>query len=228
MTITTFVEQLLSDQPFIPKYFPYDVSLNRQGATDLQTALSKVKIENNLIPEEGIVIIDTRLEQVFKQGHLPNAINLQDGTKFETWLGSILAPEEAFYLISGNDTHLQQVIRKTAKIGYEVFIRAAGVLNTGNEKMAPVPLEDFRAFPEKYTIVDVRMPGEVATRNIFPRAMHIPLDQLKDRVHEIPLDKPVVVHCAGGYRSAAGSSMVADKLKGKVPVYDLGEAVNTF
>jgi hypothetical protein len=36
-----------------------------------------------------------------------------------------------------------------------------------------------------------------------------------------------VVHCAGGYRSAAGSSIVAAALPG-VQVFDLGEAVKSF
>jgi hydroxyacylglutathione hydrolase len=33
-------------------------------------------------------------------GHLKGAINLQDGGKFETWLGSIIEPHEQFYLIA--------------------------------------------------------------------------------------------------------------------------------
>ncbi|RFS27001.1 MBL fold metallo-hydrolase [Chitinophaga silvatica] len=228
MTIDTFVEKLVAEQPFIPKYFPYDVALNREGAPCLQNALSKVPIIENLSFEEGITIIDTRPEQVFKQGHLPNAINLQDGGKFETWLGSIIAPDEYFYLVGGNAEHLQQVIHKTAKIGYEVFIKGATVLNIGKTQMPEIPLENFREHPENYTIVDIRMPGEIAGRKIFSDTINIPLDQLRERVGEIPVNKPIVVHCAGGYRSAAGSSIVADKLQNKVPVYDLSEAVNTF
>jgi hydroxyacylglutathione hydrolase len=33
-----------------------------------------------------------------------------------------------------------------------------------------------------------------------------------------------MVHCAGGYRSAAGSSIIAAVVH-SVPVYDLGEAI---
>jgi glyoxylase-like metal-dependent hydrolase (beta-lactamase superfamily II)/rhodanese-related sulfurtransferase len=224
-----FVVALLSQQPFIPKYFPYDVSINREGAPDLQASLDKVEIVRGApVFEENIVIIDSRPQSAFKHGHLPNAINLQNGGKFETWLGSIVAPEAPYYLLAENETELQELIRKAAKIGYERNIKAAAVYTKGAETMAPLPLADFREHPEHYTIVDVRMESEVEEEPGFENAIAIPLDQLRERVSEIPADKPVVVHCAGGYRSAAGSSIVAGALKEKTPVYDLGEAVKEF
>lgn len=223
-----FVTALLAQQPFVPKYFPYDVDINREGAPDLQPSLDKVKI-TAAIAEESIIVIDTRPQSLFKQGHLTHAINLQNGGKFETWLGSIVAPGEPYSLLAENETELWEVIRKTAKIGYEPYIKAAAVYtNNGRETMAPLPLEDFRAHPERYTIIDVRMTSEASDEKIFNDAIAIPLDQLRERISEIPSDKPVVVHCAGGYRSAAGSSIVAGALKNKVQVYDLGEAVKQF
>lgn len=224
-----FVVALLSQQPFIPKYFPYDVGINREGAPDLQASLDKVEIvKGELLFEENIVIIDSRPQSGFKQGHLPNAINLQNGGKFETWLGSIVAPEEPYYLLAENEKELQELIRKTAKIGYERNIKAAAVYTKGTETMAPLPLADFRSHPEHYTIVDIRMASEIEEEPVFEHAMAIPLDQLRERVSEIPVDKPVVVHCAGGYRSAAGSSIVAGALKEQTQVYDLGEVVKEF
>jgi len=223
-----FVTALLAQQPFIPKYFPYDVSVNREGAPDLQPSLDKVKITAAIPEEENMIVIDTRPQSVFKQGHLPHAINLQNGGKFETWLGSIVAPRTPYYLLAENETELWEVIRKTAKIGYEPYIKAAAVYTKGTVTMAPLPLADFREHPEHYTIIDVRMASEISDEPVFSDAIAIPLDQLRERVSEIPADKPVVVHCAGGYRSAAGSSIVADALKDKVPVYDLGEAVKEF
>ncbi len=56
--------------------------------------------------------------------------------------------------------------------------------------------------------------------------MYIPLPELPDRAGEISKDKPVVVHCASGYRSAIGASILEKSLQ--TPVYDLGEAVKEF
>ncbi|HEY9259603.1 MBL fold metallo-hydrolase, partial [Chitinophaga sp.] len=98
LTENEFVKELLSQQPFIPKYFSYDVEVNRTGAAPLEASLAKVPVmTGEPVFDAGILIVDTRPESVFKQGHLPGAVNLQDGTKFETWLGSIVAPGEPFY-----------------------------------------------------------------------------------------------------------------------------------
>ena len=48
-------------------------------------------------------------------------------------------------------------------------------------------------------ILDVRTEDEFSLTSI-PGAVHIPLDDLRDRLHEIPTDKPVYVYCAVGIR----------------------------
>src|SRR5690606_33880111 len=101
MTEDEFVKILLEDQPFIPKYFPYDVALNKQGAPGYEEILQKVQVlEDNFRPEAGTIIIDGRPSEQFRASHLAGAVNLMNGEKFETWLGSIVAPEESFYLIA--------------------------------------------------------------------------------------------------------------------------------
>ncbi|WP_266205923.1 hypothetical protein [Pontibacter kalidii] len=46
-------------------------------------------------------------------------------------------------------------------------------------------------------------------------------------MEEVPADKTVVMHCAGGYRSAAGFSILQASLP-QTQVFDLSEAVNEF
>jgi hydroxyacylglutathione hydrolase len=62
---------------------------------------------------------------------------------------------------------------------------------------------------------------------IFKHGITIPLPELRERINEIPTDKPIVIHCAGGYRSATAASIVAGKITA-VPVYDLGEVITEF
>jgi rhodanese-related sulfurtransferase len=151
---------------------------------------------------------------------------MQDGGKFETWLGSIVGPDEAFYLIADSEATLDAMISKAAKIGYEKNIKGA-LLNPDNALETLPELENFTPQnfqPEKYTIVDVRNWGEINVGKIFPHAIEIPLPELREWVNEIPVHRPIVVHCAAGYRSAAATSIIAGKIT-SVPVYDLGEAV---
>jgi glyoxylase-like metal-dependent hydrolase (beta-lactamase superfamily II)/rhodanese-related sulfurtransferase len=230
-----FVKELLADQPFIPKYFPFDVALNKKGADVFATSISKVQ-QREPVTCEGcanslnheILIIDTRPQEQFKKAHLKNAINLMNDTKFETWLGSIVNPGEQFYLIAENETVLNELIERTAKIGYEKQITLAFVMDFGNTTMKIFDNNELKQNEEAYTIIDIRNHSEVKTNKIFANAIHIPLHELRERTNEIPFHKPIVVHCAGGYRSAAGSSIIKSKLNGTSQVFDLSEAVKQF
>ncbi|UYZ60943.1 MBL fold metallo-hydrolase [Hymenobacter latericus] len=228
MSRDEFVRVLLEDQPFAPKYFGRDVQINKQGAPAFEDSVRSVQhLQSHTPLEAGVPIIDTRPAAQFRQGHLPGAINLMDGGKFETWLGSILGPKEPFYLVADSQIALDTVIRKTAKIGYESNIK--GALLTPRELPATSPevdVEQVRQHPEQFTIVDIRNRTE-AKQPVFDNALLIPLPELRERAHEVPADKPVLVHCAGGYRSAAGSSILKAVLP-NVPVYDLGEAITEF
>lgn len=225
----TFVDSLLQGQPYIPKYFGYDVDMNKKGAPSYQRSISQVSIwpEGSTLPA-GSLVIDTRNNAVFASGHLPGAINIMNGGKFETWLGSIVGPEERFFLVADSAAELEILITKAAKIGYEQLIKGAVVNPTGmSEKGNPFDLEAFKANKDQFTIVDIRSRDEHATAPIFDEAINIPLQELRERAKEIPTGKPVVVHCAGGYRSAAGSSIVAAEFE-ENEVLDFSEAIKEF
>lgn len=235
MTEANFIKELLADQPFIPKYFPVDVAINKKGAADYKSSIGHVsKIEpitcqacaNELNP--AILIVDTRPQVEFKKAHFKNAINLMDDTKFETWLGSVINPNEKFYLIAENPNKLEELIGRIAKIGYESQIESAFVSDYGNTIMENIGSIALKSSVNDYTIIDIRNHSEVNANKIFPNAMHIPLHELRERTNEIPTHKPIVVHCAGGYRSAAGSSLIRSKISGATKVYDLSESVKEF
>jgi len=58
-------------------------------------------------------------------------------------------------------------------------------------------------------IVDVRTPGEFAEES-YPGAKNIPLAALAARMGELePKDKPVLLYCASGARSAQGARILA-------------------
>ncbi len=225
----TFVDSLLQGQPYIPKYFGYDVDMNKKGAPSYQRSISQVSIwpEGSALPADAL-IIDTRNNVDFAAGHIAGAINIMNGGKFETWLGSIIGPNEKFFLVADSAAELEILISKAAKIGYEQLIKGAVVNPAGmTEKGNSFDLEAFKANKEQFTIVDIRSRDEHATAPIFEEAINIPLQELRERAKEIPTSKPVVVHCAGGYRSAAGSSIVAGELK-LTEVLDFSEAIKEF
>jgi hydroxyacylglutathione hydrolase len=231
MTEDDFVKELIDDQPFIPKYFGFDVDLNRKGAAAFSPQMEKVKVLNNPdteVLDTDVLVVDARPENIFKEGYLPGAINIVYGKKFETWLGSIVRPGEPFYLTAADQEQLSELIRRTASIGYEDFIEAAFVTYTGDVIMPVIPLECFISNPDEFTVIDIRNENEVKKKTIFTNSLNIPLGELRERIKEVPAGKPIVVHCAGGSRSAAGSSIIAAELGAEIPVYDLGGAVRDF
>ena len=223
-----FVQVLLDEQPYIPKYFGYNVALNRKGADAFGNSVGAVPRLNKYAPlQQGVLLVDARPKRQFKKGHLPGAVNIMDGKKFETWLGSLVGPEEEFYLLAESQEALEGLIRKAAKIGYEQNIRGALQAPTYGQQRSPqINLREFREHPQDYSIVDLRNESEVKEDEIFEGSVHIPLPELNDRAGEIGSDKPVVVHCASGYRSAIGASILEKSID--APVYDLGEAVKEF
>jgi rhodanese-related sulfurtransferase len=44
--------------------------------------------------------------------------------------------------------------------------------------------------------------------NGIPGSLHIPLNHLRERLGESPRDRPLVLHCAGGYRSSIAASLL--------------------
>jgi len=55
--------------------------------------------------------------------------------------------------------------------------------------------------------LDVRTPTERASKHIAG-TIHIPLNHLQERVGELPANRPILVHCAGGYRSSIAASLL--------------------
>ncbi|WP_103666754.1 rhodanese-like domain-containing protein [Pseudanabaena sp. BC1403] len=52
-------------------------------------------------------------------------------------------------------------------------------------------------------LVDVREPSEYQSRHI-PSAINIPLRTISRNLNKIPSDRPVILYCSTGYRSAMG------------------------
>ncbi len=176
-------------------------------------------------------LIDTRPADDFKAGHPRNAINIQAKGEFALWLGAMVKPGEELYVIVDSEEAAYQTAQSIAKIGYDRQVTGATqwVGDLAELMETPLDLEDFREHHiGKYTVVDVRPETPAIEDTRFYGAINIPVWTLRDRWKEVPQDRPIVVHCGGGYQSAIGASLLRKNLKGKVPVYDLGEHIKDF
>ena len=224
-----FMSTILDGQPFIPSYFGYDVDINKTGANSLEPSITDIPFEE--MGSATGLIVDMRDEATFKKGHIKGSFNIQavsENSKFETWLGSIVTPEDTFTLVIDSKENKDAMLHRVAKIGYEKLLSKVITLSQENLEQTPsLDLADFKQNPDNYTIVDIRNTSEVEEEKFFENALSHPLNELRDTASKIPTDKPIVVHCAGGYRSAAGSSILQKKLA-STTVYDLSDDIEQF
>ena len=75
----------------------------------------------------------------------------------------------------------------------------AGLTRTDLKQFFPENVADLPR-DGSVTLLDVRTPGEHAAGAI-DGFVNIPVDELRARIAEVPLDKPVYVHCKSGQRS---------------------------
>jgi len=75
----------------------------------------------------------------------------------------------------------------------------------------------------------VRAPGERQQKRIAG-SLGIPLTHLRERLSELPADRPLLVYCAGGYRSSIAASLLqrhgfaqVSEIAGGIAAWDAGK-----
>ena len=93
------------------------------------------------------------------------------------------------------------------------------------ERITALTLHEQRLEGTSVCVLDVRAPGE-REQDQIPESTHIPLPQLLRQLDELPRDRPLIVHCAGGYRSAVAASLLL--LHGFEQVLDLVGGISAW
>ena len=80
--------------------------------------------------------------------------------------------------------------------------------NILKQKMAPIRSEEIQGLDRsKYLILDVRTPEEVAYGAIEGH-VNIPLDDLRERIMELPKDREIIIYCAVGFRGYLATTIL--------------------
>lgn len=91
-----------------------------------------------------------------------------------------------------------------------------------NTKITPADYQAKFGAGADHLLLDVRTPEEFNSGHI-PGAVNISVDQLAQRLSEVPQDKPVVLYCRSGNRSNQ-AAQILDRA-GYTQIYDLGGIV---
>ena len=230
MELERFVELVSEGQEAIPNYFPYDAARNRQAreVLDLESLTRPLEPQEFLrLREEGAVVVDARDQQSFSAGHLRGAVNVGTEGRFAETSGMMVEPGSTI-LVVAHEGQEGEAVTRLARVGLDSI---AGYLPRPEAAMASMPDEVVQAprvhaaelaraldGPGSPAVVDVRGSAERES-GFIDGSTHIPLANLPDRVAELPTDRPVVVHCAGGYRSSVAASYL--RSLGREDVSDL-------
>lgn len=222
MTVDAFVASVTADQPIAPAYFSFDAMKNRQRHETLSTvkeraqeALSVDRVLE-MMRNEPVQVIDTRDAARFSASHLKGTWNLGLDGNFATWAGSVLDHDRPIVVIADPGQETEAVVR-LGRIGFDRVvghvdggfeaIEKSGAELVRHERIDSGQLVTLLEGSEPPVVVDVRGCGEFEGGHI-EGAVHVPLQQLKARLGEIPLDRDVVFVCRTGYRSSVASSVI--------------------
>ncbi len=221
MSKEAFLELVTVDQPDAPAYFTYDAVLNSRERQTLEQALAQelrpLSIDELLAEQKkGAQLLDTRDPAEFAAAHLDGSINIGLVGQYATWAGTVLTRETPIAIVADPGAETESALR-LGRIGFDHVIGyLAGGLRSADDSAARI-VTTARLSAEVaarrltgnggLVVVDVRAPGEREQKRI-EGSLHIPLSRLLDRVAEIPADRPVLVHCAGGYRSSIAASLL--------------------
>ncbi len=210
----TFVEEVLAGQPEPPAYFATMKRLNKEGPPFLGGLPTPERLEParlSTLLEQRALVVDTRPADAYAAGHVPGTINIPFNRNFVTWAGWLVSYERPFFVIASDEAahRARQIARALALIGLDNlggYFSPRGL--EASARVAQMEPADFTAAIERgVTVLDVRNASEWAHGHVDD-ALHVPIGYLPDHLSEIPTDRPIVVHCQSGRRSAIAASIL--------------------
>jgi rhodanese-related sulfurtransferase len=183
-------------------------------------------IENYDKNDASYILIDLRPKKTIEQGHLPKAIAVAESgidsmkDQFPKFLGAAVI----LYDQDGDTSVARDAYKKISDWGYkQVSILSGGFQGweKAGKQVAKGPVDskinyvrkmmpgemDVAVFKEAVVkpskdnvILDVRAKSEAAA-GALPNTLNIPLDELEQRLSELPKDKAILIHCGTGARA---------------------------
>jgi len=219
-----FIKAVTKGLSVPPQYFPINAKINKEGYETLNAIMEKALVPLSvedfkiLTKKEEVIILDTRVAEIFVQGFIPSSVFIGLEGRFAEWAGSLLPFNQPIVLVTASGKE-KETITRLARVGFE---NIKGFLNGGfdawkNEggridMIINVEADEVAMdipFDENLIIADVRKETEFADGHI-KEAVNIPLIDLIDPASMANFEDHhnIYVHCAGGYRSVIAVSLM--------------------
>ncbi|HEY4381684.1 MAG TPA: MBL fold metallo-hydrolase [Acidobacteriaceae bacterium] len=221
MTKEDFTRLVTTDQPDAPAYFTFDAILNTRERPTLDMTLERVLQPVELaevleLGDAGAQILDVRDAAEYAKGHLAGGLNIALNGQYATWAGTLLDTTRPIVIVAEPGREQEAALR-LGRIGFD---HMKGYLKDGmgaladrqdlvwsTERVSPQMLAEELASPNPPLVIDIRTPREWSEKHLGS-SMNLPLAHLQERLAEVPRDRRLAVHCAGGYRSSIAVSIL--------------------
>ena len=216
-----FIDLVTTDQPDAPSYFTYDAVLNSKLRPTLDEALTwelrPLSLDECLeLQRHGVQLLDTREAAEFASAHIRGSVNIGLGGAYATWAGTLLDRERPIIVVAGPGAERESAVR-LGRIGFDHVIGFLGdglasavtrpEIVSATMRVSPERAAELRGSMTGLRMIDVRAPGERAAKSI-EATTHVPLQRLAVEMQDVPKDTPLLVYCAGGYRSSIAASLL--------------------
>ena len=221
MSREQFISLVTADQPDAPAYFTYDAILNtRERATldkNLERVLRPIDLDEVLrMGDADGQVLDVRDPAEYAKGHIGGSVNIGLGGQFATWAGTLLDRTKPIVIIAEPGREEEAALR-LGRIGFD---HVKGYLRGGmaslhtrpdlvqsTERVNALAVAEELAGGDPPLVLDIRNPREWQAKHI-DGSLNVPLNHLQERIGEIPRDRRIAVHCAGGYRSSIAAGIL--------------------
>lgn len=217
---SSFVQMVLEDQPEPPAYFAKMKELNRDGPPILDGLPVPRRMDMQdfeRVLEGEAIVVDTRPASDFAQGHAPGTLSIPLALDFPGTCGWLVPYDRPIYLVASHDQAAIEAARDLAFIGVDAVegFFGADMLAQYSESRGPLQTtaeidwdDAERARSEEgAVIVDVRGLADWKSGHV-PRAEHAFLGSLREHSAELPRDRPVILYCQVGKRSAVAAALL--------------------
>lgn len=212
-----FVERLVQGLTAHPRYYAHmgPMNLAGPGPVDVSPPAPVDPVELARRIHRGEWVVDLRRRRAFAADHLTGTVGIELADPFSTYLGWLLPWGMPVTLLADTAEELHEAQRQLVRIGIDRPAGgAAGGIDRwgqagerrGYEAVTFAELAEARGAGRRVTVFDVRRPDEWCEGHLAG-AVHVPIDELLDRLDDVP-DEPVWVHCASGFRASIAASLL--------------------
>jgi glyoxylase-like metal-dependent hydrolase (beta-lactamase superfamily II)/rhodanese-related sulfurtransferase len=205
-----------------PAYFGFNVAMNKNGYENFETVkknamtpLSPDAFET-LVEASSALILDTRDSNAFKNGFVPQAINIGIKGDFAPWVGALIGDVKQEIVLVTEPGMEEEVITRLSRVGFDHVLgfleggfdawkNAGKEVDTVHRISATEFEQEFNV--ENSSVIDVRKESEYAAQHI-DNAYCKPLADINDWTKDIQPKEHFFLHCAGGYRSMIAASIL--------------------